>query len=115
MKSSRREFILKSGAAAAALGLGMSYANSSTNKKIKKAKKYVDAQKKELNKLQKKLEGLVPHQTAAKKKTTKKKATKKKATKKKAAKKATKKKAKKYPKTAAAICGAIAWDILDKD
>ena len=39
MKSSRREFILKSGAAAAALGLGMSYANSSTNKKIKKAKK----------------------------------------------------------------------------
>ena len=44
MKSSRREFILKSGAAAAALGLGMSYANSSTNKKIKKAKKSLKIQ-----------------------------------------------------------------------
>ena len=39
MKSSRREFMIKSGAAAAALGLGMSYANSVNNKKTKKAKK----------------------------------------------------------------------------
>jgi len=39
MKSSRREFMIKSGAAAAALGLGMSYANSVKRKKAKKAKK----------------------------------------------------------------------------
>lgn len=39
MKSSRREFMIKSGAAAAALGLGMSYANSVKSKKTKKAKK----------------------------------------------------------------------------
>ena len=39
MKSSRREFMIKGGVAAAALGLGMSYANSINTKKTKKAKK----------------------------------------------------------------------------
>ena len=39
MKSSRREFMIKSGAAAAALGLGMSCGNTLKTKKTKKAKK----------------------------------------------------------------------------
>ena len=42
MKSSRREFMIKSGAAAAALGLGLSYANSINTEKTKKAKKSLE-------------------------------------------------------------------------
>lgn len=77
------------------------------NGEIKKAKKFLADQKKELNKLQKNLESYLPKKSAAakktakKKKTTKKKVTKK-TTKKTAKKKATKKTTKKVTKKAAA-------------